>query len=162
MFVATEEFDNKRVLHDLLLRSAHHLVPRWLKSTSNSHIYLNRYNKSNNVMPDEIAVLELTSESFQSVVFNSSQVNYLDSCEQHIRVSIDLMSTTSFQHVVVYYYSPYCSYCQVSAYTFLYVARALKSYPRITFTRVDSENNDLAWNLVPQSYPTIMVFPAGR
>lgn len=160
MFVLTEDFDSKRVLHELLIKSASRTIPKWAKSTHNSSMYLNRYNKSSNVLPEEINVTELTSESFQSVVFNSSQVDFssfhLTGHEMSSNYSI------FFQHVIVYYYTPYCSYCQVSAYTFLYVAYVLRNYSRIKFTRIDSENNDLHWHLVPHSYPTIILFPAGR
>lgn len=64
--------------------------------------------------------------------------------------------------MVVYFYSPFCSYCQVSAYTFLTVAHTLRNFTHILFARVDGENNDLPWHLVPLSYPTIMVFPTKR
>lgn len=64
--------------------------------------------------------------------------------------------------MIVYYYTPYCSYCQVSAYIFLSVAHMLRNFSQVTFARIDGENNDLPWYLIPQSYPTIILFPAKR
>lgn len=137
-FVLPVGFEEKSAMHELMMNSTNHIISRWMKSTEDSLIYINRYNKSNNVMTDETCVLELNSGSFQSVVFNLTQ------------------------HVIVYYYTPYCSYCQVSAYTFLSVAHMLKNFSQVTFARIDGENNDLPWYLVPQSYPTIILFPAKR
>lgn len=45
-----------------------------MKSTENSSLYLNRYNRLNDPIRDEIVVLELNSRTFESTIFNSSQV----------------------------------------------------------------------------------------
>lgn len=74
VFVLPVGFEKKSAMHELMINSTNHVIPRWMKSTEDSQIYINRYNKSNNAMPDETCVLELNSGSFQSVVFNLTQV----------------------------------------------------------------------------------------
>lgn len=137
-------------------------VPRWLKSTKDQSLYPHRYRNPTNMSSNDFTVLELYSETFQSVVFDSSHVSTVWESTITIILVYTVLKSYMLQHVIVYYYSPFCSYCQVSAYTFLSVAHLLENHTDLVFARIDGENNDLPWHLVPLSYPSIMVFPAKR
>ncbi len=72
-YVFSGELNGKN-LSEFLNSVANRSISRWLKSTEDASLYLNRYNNVRNSNPNEVAVLELHSGTFQSVVFNLSQV----------------------------------------------------------------------------------------
>lgn len=44
----------------------------------------------------------------------------------------------------------------------LMVAKMLKEMPTIEFVRIDGDKNDLPWQYTMESFPTLLIFPAGR
>ncbi|XP_039290805.1 thioredoxin domain-containing protein 11 isoform X2 [Nilaparvata lugens] len=83
-----------------------------------------------------IALLELTSKTFQAVALNETQ------------------------NVVVLYHSPYCGFCASISHVYLTVANLLRRLPTVQFCRIDGESNDLPWQYTVHHYPSILLFPA--
>lgn len=62
----------------------------------------------------------------------------------------------------MYFYTPYCAYCQVVAHVLLTVARLMRNVKDLKFFRFNGGNNDLSWHLTVDVYPTIIIFPAKK
>ncbi|CAH0385053.1 unnamed protein product [Bemisia tabaci] len=82
---------------------------------------------------------------------------------------IETVTSKTFNHyvintnktVLVYFYSPYCTYSQSVYYIFVSLANTLKSLNEfISFVRIDGDNNDLEWPFMIDKYPSIIIFPS--
>lgn len=61
---------------------------------------------------------------------------------------------------IVFFYSKYCGLCPAYSHTLYLFAHVLSHVREIGFYRVDSDTNDLAYRFVPQSLPTLIIFPS--
>lgn len=94
----------------------------------------------------------------------------VEGCQRQGVVCVRELNSNSFRHtvmaqnvaVVVFYHSPYCTFCHRISHIFLTVARYFRAVRHLIFTRIDGENNDLPWEFTMHHYPTILFFPAHR
>ncbi|XP_048575696.1 thioredoxin domain-containing protein 11 isoform X2 [Nematostella vectensis] len=85
-----------------------------------------------------VCVTEVTTDSFDDIVINNDQ------------------------DVLLVFYTPWCGMCINFAPVLLAVARFFQDISQVSVTRIDADQNDLPWNLTVSSYPSIILFPAGR
>lgn len=77
VFILPEHFTDKSVLLKFMIDVGKRYVSRWMKSTADTEIYPHLYRKSKEgdaAFDDDFSVPELNSDTFQSVVYNESQV----------------------------------------------------------------------------------------
>ncbi|RZF46737.1 hypothetical protein LSTR_LSTR002600 [Laodelphax striatellus] len=133
----------KSNLADFIIDFTAGRAERYLRSEPRSSLPPNRYKSGLSIDADRngsksISLLELTSQTFQSVVLNETQ------------------------NVVVFYHSPYCAFCHGISHIYLTVANLLRNVPDLLFTRIDGESNDLPWEFTVHHYPSILFLPAQR
>lgn len=87
---------------------------------------------------DVSCVREITRDSFQADVLNSS-------------------SST-----VLFYTSSFCSHCTAVSHIFHAVSRLLGGVGGVQFRMVDATRNDLPWQFTALAYPTVIFFPQQR
>jgi len=110
---------------------------RHLRSSADREINFHLYDGKGKG-EETINIETLNSANFKDAVFNNTE------------------------NVVVYFYTPFCAYCQVIAHVMLSVARLMRNVKDLKFYRLNGSENDLSWHLTIQTYPTIIIFPAKK
>ncbi|XP_077975133.1 thioredoxin domain-containing protein 11-like [Styela clava] len=83
-------------------------------------------------------VHEITADSFEETVLNNKK------------------------DVFLFYYVPCCSACSSISHIYLTLAHLLHHTNPVILARIDAHENELPSHFTVQSYPTFMIFPAGR
>lgn len=127
----------KDTMAKLLIDFLENRAKRHLRSTADLDINFHLY-QGKEKSKETIYIETLNSETFNDAVFNNTD------------------------NVVVYFYTPFCAYCQVVAHVLLKVARLMRNVKDLKFFRFNASDNDLRWHLTVQIYPSIIIFPAKR
>lgn len=88
--------------------------------------------------PNFVTVTEVTSQTFQQLVINTSS------------------------DVLLLYYAPWCGFCASFAHIYLSLARYFQQASNLLFSRINGESEDLPWEYTADTYPTLLFFPSGR
>ncbi|XP_025207920.1 thioredoxin domain-containing protein 11 [Melanaphis sacchari] len=127
----------KDTMAKLLIDFLENRAKRHLRSSADLDINFHLY-QGKGEDKETIYIKTLNSETFNDAVFNNTD------------------------NVVVYFYTPFCAYCQVVAHVLLSVARLMRNVKDLKFFRFNASDNDLSWHLTVQTYPSIIIFPAKK
>lgn len=64
--------------------------------------------------------------------------------------------------LIVFYYTPWCSYCSTMMHLLVMLVRYFRNYPKLHFTSFDTFNNDLPYKYQSDRIPALIMFPRGR
>jgi len=127
-YMLTNDQLNTNKICQLISDISHHRRSRLLVSvplTFNSTEHSNR-------------LIELTSDTFHSTVFNTNK------------------------HVLVIYYTKWCGFCR-SVWPIIYqVKEFFRNFNNLIFTRIQADKQDLPWHLTVFTYPTLILFPSPK
>ncbi|KAL1452860.1 hypothetical protein WDU94_007048 [Cyamophila willieti] len=93
-------------------------------------------NRQFDTIPHNPLLIELTASNFYPLTHNSSS------------------------SILVFFYSKYCGLCPAYSHLLYVFSFILSHVKELTFTRVDSDTNDLPYPFVPHALPSVMLFPA--
>jgi len=115
-------------IYNLIYDISHQLRPRTLATIPTDNIIIKHSNR----------LIELTTNTFHSIVFDS------------------------IQHVFVVSYTKWCGFCQSIWPVLFQTKKFFNKFNDLIFTRIQADKHDLPWHLTVFNYPTLILFPAER